>query len=67
VKRSAEKISVAFLARRSWQRQRGTAGDEQHQSKAEVGVAERCAGKVDVQPERGATSSGSSREIVAAG
>jgi hypothetical protein len=40
---------------------RGKAGDEQQQSKAEVGVAERCAGKVDVQPERGATLSWSSR------
>jgi hypothetical protein len=29
--------------------------------------AERCAGKVEVEPERGATSSGSSRENCAAG
>jgi hypothetical protein len=40
---------------------RGTAGDEQHQSKAEVGVVERCTGKVDVEPERGAMLSWSSR------
>jgi hypothetical protein len=40
---------------------RGTAGDEQHQSKAEVGIVERCASKVDVELERGATLSWSSR------